>query len=140
SSRNDQCTVTIAADDDGHILGIALDHLDDVGAYPIVLSAGAMAAVIFTGPYRIPKMAVTSRSAYTNTCPRAPYRGPWQFETYAREQAVDALARRMGLDPLDLRRRNVLHRAELPHTLPAGVPLVDVSPEETLDQAAELVD
>ena len=55
-----------------------------------------MAAVIFTGPYRIPKMAVTTRSAYTNTCPRAPYRGPWQFETFFREQAVDALARAMG--------------------------------------------
>jgi carbon-monoxide dehydrogenase large subunit len=96
SSRADRCTVTIAADPDGRILGIALDHVDDVGAYPIVGSAGAMAAVIFTGPYRIPKMAVTTRSAYTNTCPRAPYRGPWQFETFAREQAVDALARVHG--------------------------------------------
>ena len=99
-----------------------------------------MAAVIFTGPYRIPKMAVTSRSAYTNTCPRAPYRGPWQFETFAREQAVDALARAMDLDPLELRRRNVLHRDELPYTMPIGLPLVDVSPEETLEQAAAVID
>jgi carbon-monoxide dehydrogenase large subunit len=140
SSRADRCTVTIAADADGRILGIALDHLDDVGAYPIVGSAGAMAAVIFTGPYRIPKMAVTSRSAYTNTCPRAPYRGPWQFETFAREQAVDALARAMDLDPLELRRRNVIHRDELPYTMPIGLPLVDVSPEETLEQAAAVID
>src|SRR5262249_17627459 len=138
SSRADRCTVTIAADDEGQLLGIALDHLDDVGAYPIVPSAGAMASVIFTGPYRIPKMAVTSRSAYTNTCPRAPYRGPWQFETFAREQAVDALARKMGCDPLELRRRNVLRRAELPYPLPIGLPLVNVSPQETLEQAAGL--
>jgi carbon-monoxide dehydrogenase large subunit len=140
SSRNDRCTVTIAADGDGRILGIGLDHLDDVGAYPIVPSAGAMASVIFTGPYRIPKMAVTSRSAYTNTCPRAPYRGPWQFETFAREQAVDALARKMGFDPLELRRRNVLRRDELPYPLPIGVPLANVSPEETLEQAASLAE
>src|SRR5262249_36399723 len=140
SSRADRCTVTIAADDEGQLLGIALDHLDDVGAYPIVGSAGAMAAVIFTGPYRIPKMAVTTRSAYTNTCPRAPYRGPWQFETFAREQAVDALARAMKLDPLELRRRNVVHRDELPYTMPIGLPLVDVSPAETLEQAAVVVD
>jgi carbon-monoxide dehydrogenase large subunit len=140
SSRADRCTVTIAANEDGRILGIGLDHLDDLGAYPIVPGAGAMAAVIFTGPYRIPKMAVTTRSAYTNTCPRAPYRGPWQFETYAREQAVDALARAMGVDPLEMRRRNVIHRDDLPYTLPLGVPLLDVSPEETLDQAAEVID
>jgi carbon-monoxide dehydrogenase large subunit len=139
SARADRCTVTIAADAEGRILGIALDHVDDVGAYPIVGSAGAMAAVIFTGPYRIPKMAVTTRSAYTNTCPRAPYRGPWQFETFAREQAVDTLARAMQLDPLELRRRNVIHRDELPYTMPIGLPLADVSPEETLEQAAVVV-
>ena len=83
-----------------------------------------------------PEAGVESQSAYTNTCPRAPYRGPWQFETYFREQAVDVLARQMGIDPLDLRRRNVIHRDELPYTLPLGLPLVDVSPEETLEQAA----
>ena len=139
SSRADRCTVTLAADGDGRILGMTVDHLDDVGAYPLVPSAGSMGAVFFTGPYRIPKLAVTTRSVFTNTCPRAPYRGPWQFETYAREQAIDALARTMGLDPLELRRRNVVHRDELPYTLPVGVQIVDVSPEETLDQAAAIV-
>ncbi len=140
SSRADRCTVTVAADHQGYLLGVSVDHLDDVGAYPLVPSAGFMATVIFTGPYRIAKLAVTSRSAYTNTCSRAPYRGPWQFETYAREQAIDSLARKMGVDPLELRRRNVLHRHELPYTLPTGILLADVSPEETLDQAVSLVD
>ena len=140
SSRNERCTVTLAADAEGQLLGARVDHLDDVGAYPLSPSAGAMGAIIFTGPYRMNRLAFESRSAYTNTCPRAPYRGPWQFETYAREQAVDALARSMGIDPLDLRRRNVLHRSELPHTLPVGIPLDHVSPEETLEQAADLID
>jgi carbon-monoxide dehydrogenase large subunit len=140
SSRADRCSVTLAADGDGRFLGMSVDHLDDVGAYPLVPSAGSMGAVFFTGPYRVAKLAVTSRSTFTNTCPRAPYRGPWQFETYAREQAIDALAREMGLDPLELRRRNVVHRDELPYTLPVGVQLVDVSPEETLEQAAAIVD
>ncbi len=139
SSRAERCTVTIAADDDGRILGIAADHLDEVGAYPQAGSAAAMGAVIFTGPYRIPKLAFESQSAFTNTCSRAPYRGPWQFETYFREQAVDRLARTMGVDPLDLRRRNVLQRDELPYTLPLGLPLFDVSPAETLEQAASII-
>jgi carbon-monoxide dehydrogenase large subunit len=139
SSRAERCTVTVAADDDGRILGIAADHLDEVGAYPQAGSAAAMGAVIFTGPYRIPKLAFESQSAFTNTCSRAPYRGPWQFETYFREQAVDRLARHLGVDPLELRRRNVLQRDELPYTLPLGLPLFDVSPAETLDQAAAII-
>jgi carbon-monoxide dehydrogenase large subunit len=140
TARAERCTVTIAADDDGTILGIAADHLDDVGAYPQAGSAAAMGAVIFTGPYRIPKLAFESQSAFTNTCSRAPYRGPWQFETYFREQAVDSLARKLGMDPLELRRRNVLQRDELPFTLPLGIPLFDVSPAETLEQAASMID
>jgi carbon-monoxide dehydrogenase large subunit len=140
SSRAERCTVTIAADADGTILGIAADHIDEVGAYPMAGSAAAMGAVIFTGPYRIPKLAFESQSAFTNTCSRAPYRGPWQFETYFREQAIDRLARRLHVDPLEVRRRNVLQRDELPYTLPLGIPMFDVSPSETLEQAAAMLD
>jgi carbon-monoxide dehydrogenase large subunit len=139
TSRAERCTVTVAADHEGKMLGIGADHLDEVGAYPQAGSAAAMGAVIFTGPYRIPKLAFESQSAFTNTCSRAPYRGPWQFETYFREQAVDSLARKLDMDPLELRRRNVLQRDELPYTLPLGIPLFDVSPAETLDQAASMV-
>jgi carbon-monoxide dehydrogenase large subunit len=140
TARAERCTVTVAADDEGRILGIAAEHLDDVGAYPQAGSAAAMGAVIFTGPYRIPKLAFESESAFTNTCSRAPYRGPWQFETYFREQAIDILARELGIDPIELRRRNVLQRDELPYTLPLGLPLFDVSPAETLEQAATMID
>jgi carbon-monoxide dehydrogenase large subunit len=140
TARAERCTVTIASDADGTILGIAGEHLDDVGAYPQAGSAAAMGAVMFTGPYRIPKLAFTTHSAFTNTCPRAPYRGPWQFETYFREQAVDALARAMEIDPVELRRRNVLQRDHLPHAMPLGIEVFDVSPAETLEQAAAIID
>lgn len=140
SSRAERGTVTMAADADGNILGVRVDHLDEVGAYPIAGSAAMMGALIFTGPYRIPKLSFSTESAFTNTCSRSPYRGPWQIETYLREQAVDSLAREMGLDPLELRRRNVIQRDQLPHLLPAGLPLDNVSPAETLDQAAEMID
>ena len=70
SARAERCTVTIAADDDGTILGIAAEHLDEVGAYPQAGSAAAMGAVIFTGPYRIPKLAF-SRAPRSPTPARA---------------------------------------------------------------------
>ena len=109
------------------------------GAYPQAGSAAGMGALIFTGPYRIPKLSFSTQSAFTNTCSRAPYRGPWQIETYLREQAVDRLARTMGIDPLELRRRNVIQRDQLPHLLPVGLPLDHVSPAETLEQAAAMI-
>lgn len=140
SARAERATVAMAADAEGHILGVRVDHIDDVGAYPQAGSAAMFGAVIFTGPYRIPKLSFSSQSFFTNTCSRAPYRGPWQIETYLREQAVDSLARQMGLDPLELRRRNVLQRDQLPHILPIGLPLADVSPAETLEQAIEILD
>ncbi len=140
SSRAERATVSMAADSAGNFLAVRVDHLDEVGAYPMAGSAAMMGAVIFTGPYHIPKLSFSSESAYTNTCSRAPYRGPWQIETYLREQAVDSLARRMGLDPIELRRRNVLQRDQLPHMLPAGLPLDHVSPAETLEQAAAMID
>ena len=99
SSRAERATVTMAADADGTILGVRVDHLDEVGAYPQAGSAAGMGALIFTGPYRIPKLSFSTQSAFTNTCSRAPYRGPWQIETYLREQAVDRLARRHGHRP-----------------------------------------
>ena len=89
----------MAADADGTILGVRVDHLDEVGAYPQAGSAAGMGALIFTGPYRIPKLSFSTQSAFTNTCSRAPYRGPWQIETYLREQAVDRLARTHGHRP-----------------------------------------
>jgi len=139
-ARAERVTARVAVDADGLFLGAHVDHLDDVGAYPIGGgSAGAMVALFFPGPYRMPRLAWKTASAWTNTCGRAAYRGPWQMETTAREQMVDTIARAIGVDPLELRRRNVVHRSELPYTMAGGMVLADVSPEETLDEAARAI-
>ena len=57
---------------------------------------------------------------WTNTCGRCAYRGPWMMETVAREQMIDLAARAIGIDPLELRRRNVITRDELPYTTATG--------------------
>jgi carbon-monoxide dehydrogenase large subunit len=140
-ARNEQITVTLAADADGHLLGAALDHLQDSGAYPVMGTGGAgeFIMMMFSGPYRMGPIAWRTRSVYTNTCTRAPYRGPWQLESLARERVLDLLAARIGIDPLEIRRRNVIHRSELPCTLSSGLSVDGVSPEETLEQAASML-
>ena len=88
--------------------------------------------MIFPGPYRIPRMDYVARAAYTNTCGRCAYRGPWMMETVAREQAVDLAARRLGIDPLELRRRNVIAQAELPYQSSGGLRLRQHQPGRDL--------
>jgi carbon-monoxide dehydrogenase large subunit len=141
-ARAERVTVTMAADAEGHLLGAHLDHLEDSGAYPVMMTGGAAHYVMlmFSGPYRMSKLAWRTTSVYTNTCSRAPYRGPWQLESLARERVLDIMARKVGIDPLEIRRRNVIHRTELPRPLASGLMLEEVSPEETLEQAIGLLD
>src|SRR5262249_36904941 len=71
---------------------------------------------------------------------RAPYRGPWQFESLAREVLLDIAAREMGIDPVELRRRNLLRRDELPYANPSGMKYDNISPLETFEQALAMYD
>ncbi len=96
--------------------------------------------MLFPGPYRVPKATFATKALYTNTVGRTPYRGPWQFESLAREVLLDIAARQMGMDPVELRRRNLLRQDELPYTNPNGMPYDRISPMETFEQALEMLD
>ena len=142
-ARKDRVTCTAAVADDGTILGLELDHLEDAGAYPTGGGAGALGLAVatrFTGPYRIPLLAYTTTAVWTNSCGRGAYRGPWMMETVAREQMVDRIAAEIGMDPLELRRRNVLHDDDLPYASPGGMVVDNVSVAATLEQAAQVID
>ena len=142
-ARHDIATVTMALDADAHFLAALVDLRQGVGAYPAGGGIGAGAgfvALLFSGPYRIAHTGFSARTIVTNTCGQAPFRGPWAIETIAREQMVDAVAAQLGLDPLELRRRNVLHQSDLPFTLPSGMVYDIVTPEENLLQATDMLD
>ncbi|TDC97940.1 xanthine dehydrogenase family protein molybdopterin-binding subunit [Actinomadura sp. 7K507] len=141
-SRHEHGDARIAFDGEGAILAAAIDYVQDVGAYPVPWPAGtAMAAgMFFPGPYRVPEAAFTTTCVFSNTSGRTAYRGPWQFESVARELLLDNAARRMGMDPVELRRRNLLRRDELPYTNPNGMPYSDITPLETFEQALKMLD
>src|SRR6188472_4532165 len=68
------------------------------------------------GPYRVPNFLATATVAVTNKVPTAPYRGAGRPEAvFAVERTIDLAARRLGIDRLELRRRNLLTAEELPH-------------------------
>jgi carbon-monoxide dehydrogenase large subunit len=132
----------LAFDSEGTIVAARIDHSEDVGAYPIPfpVNTGSSVGMLFPGPYRVPAGAFTHRSVFTNTVGRTAYRGPWQFESVAREVLLDISARRMGIDPVELRRQNILSAGDMPYFNACGMPYDEVSPRDTFEQALAMLD
>jgi carbon-monoxide dehydrogenase large subunit len=140
-ARHEHATVTMALTDEGSLLAAGIDHVQDVGAYPLPhpMASAAAVGMLFPGPYRIPAGSFAHKSVLSNTVGRTAYRGPWQFESVAREVTLDVAARQMGIDPAELRRRNILHADELPCSNPNGMPYQEMAPDQTLEQALEII-
>ena len=141
-ARHEHAVVRMGFADDGEILGAGIEHVQDVGAYPTPWPVGTSVAVgmLFPGPYRVPLGTWATTSVFSNTPGRTAYRGPWSFESLAREVLLDIAARRMGMDPIELRRRNFLGRADLPYVNPTGMPYDHMSPREVFEAALDLLD
>jgi carbon-monoxide dehydrogenase large subunit len=139
-AREDQATFSLAVDNDGIILGAKANFLESVGSFP---PAGGSALVfttlLFPGPYRMPAVAGSGRGVYTNTMGRGGYRGPWMIETVAREQMIDYVASQLGIDPLEMRRRNVIRDSDLPYQMATGLFYDQMTAAATLEQAAEII-
>ena len=141
-SCHEYADLRIAFDAEGTIEAAQIDFLEDTGAYPTPWPVFVCSTVgmLFPGPYRVPHAAYTTRSVYTNTPGKSAYRGPWVFESVARELLLDRAARRFGWDPMELRRRNLLRREDQPYTNPHGMPFDHITPLETFEQALEMLD
>jgi carbon-monoxide dehydrogenase large subunit len=124
-SREIECELEIAARRDGTILGLRGRVLADMGAY-VRTNGGvvpAKAAQFLPGPYRIANLACDVEAVVTNKTPTGTYRGPGRFEAnFFRERLLDMMAADLGLDPADVRLRNLLTPAELPWSIGALVP------------------
>ncbi len=122
-ARGQQQTLDLTATRDGRFLATDLRVLQDCGAYPRL---GAfmpnMSRLMHTGPYDIAAAAFEATSVTTNTNPTVAYRGAGQPEAATvMERAVDRMARTLGIDPIELRRRNLVPDAAFPFTNPAGL-------------------
>jgi len=141
-SRHESGDARFAFAADGTILAAHVDHLIDVGAYPIPWPIGSSAAagMLFPGPYRVPAATFSTTCIFTNTVGRTAYRGPWQFESLAREMLLDLAARDLGLDPIAVRRTNLLRHDEMPYPNANGMTYDAVTPLETFEHALEILD
>ena len=124
-SRQVECELEIAARADGTILGLRGRLLADMGAY-VRTNGGvvpAKAAQFLPGPYRIPHFACEVQAVLTNKTPTGTYRGPGRFEAnFFRERLLDLMASDLGLDPAEVRLKNLITPAELPWPIGTLVP------------------
>lgn len=136
-AREQTCRVRAAVDRDGRILALDLGIEEDFGAYCFYPAnyLARVVAMILTGPYRVENYAFDVKVALTNKCGAGPMRAPMSITSWVMEGTIDAIARKLGLDPLDVRRVNTLRRQDLPYTMATGEVLEDISPAETLEAA-----
>jgi CO/xanthine dehydrogenase Mo-binding subunit len=120
-SREQRHHIRAAVDAEGRILALDDEFHLDQGGY--VRTHGArvaeMTIAMLPGPYLVPAYRATGHFRLTNKTPAATYRSPGRFEgSFVRERLVDAIADRLGLDRLTVRRRNLIAAAEMPFSRP----------------------
>ncbi|MGH2539213.1 MAG: xanthine dehydrogenase family protein molybdopterin-binding subunit, partial [Actinomycetota bacterium] len=113
--------VEIGATRDGAIVGLRADLIADMGAYPIGAFLPDTTQEMLSGVYSIPRIASRGRSVVTNATPVGPYRGAGRPEATALvERALDLVATELGLDPVEVRRRNMIPADAFPYRTATG--------------------
>ena len=120
--RDVNATIELALDRDGRVLGLKLDSRANVGAYATpsgVVIQLLIGPWVTTSVYDIPAIDLTIAAVLTNTTPTGPYRGAGRPEAiYFLERPMDAAARAIGIDPVTLRRRNLIAPDRMPYRNP----------------------
>jgi len=135
--------IELAADADGRVQAVRVHLLADMGAYMQLVTPGVplLGAFLYHGTYDVPNYSFSCTGVFTNKTPTDAYRGAGRPEaTYAIERAMDALARKIGADPAEVRRRNFIGADKFPYTSAAGLVFDSGNYEAALAAALELVD
>jgi carbon-monoxide dehydrogenase large subunit len=143
-AREESLELRAAVREDGTIVGLDAKLTLDQGSYPAVpipsAVYGDVVRVLLPGPYRVEGFRFEQTMVATNKPSYVPYRGPWAIETWAREALVDRVALELGLDPFEIRRRNLVRSDEQPCRMVTGPTLLGMTALDTLERAAELVE
>ena len=139
--RGLEADVELAVSSEGRLLGVRARLHADLGAYLVTTTpvSALTTALLITGAYDIPAAEVSIVGARTSKVPTGPYRGAGRPEAaYLIERMVDEAARELGIDPVELRRRNLVR--SFPHETPLGWTYDSGDYERCLDRALELAD
>jgi len=142
-SRDQHITLEGAFDTNGKLLALKTDIVSNIGAYSCFpTTCGVeplMAMAEMPGPYDVQQYACLARGVTTNTCTMAPYRGVSRpVITFTLERLMDKAARTFAIDPIDIRRCNLIDK--FPYKSAMGLEYDDATYKETLEMAVKAVD
>ena len=142
-SREEDITVEMAVDNDGTLRGIRAAMTMDQGAYPMPPYPSSLfcnlVKMLIPNAYRVGAYAFEGRVVATNKCSYIAYRGPWAAETWVRERMLDEIAAELGIDRVEIRRRNLIDQDQ-PTRMITGPTISGIAARQTLDRAAELME
>ncbi|HZT89982.1 MAG TPA: xanthine dehydrogenase family protein molybdopterin-binding subunit [Stellaceae bacterium] len=133
--------VELALAADGRFLAMRADNVSNVGARCASLSPLSKGSGLITGTYAIPVASLRSRAVFTNTMPTNAYRSSGRPEvTYAIERLIDKAAAELGVDRVEVRRKNLIAAAAMPYPNAVGMTYDSGEYEDNLDRAMRLGD
>jgi carbon-monoxide dehydrogenase large subunit len=135
NSREDFCRTRAAVDEHGTLLALDLEMREDFGAYCFFPAnyLARVVAMILSGPYRLQDYAFDVKVVLSHKCGNAPMRAPMSITSWVMDGTMDAIARELALDPVEVRRRNLLTSEELPYRTATGELLADITPSQTFE-------
>jgi aerobic carbon-monoxide dehydrogenase large subunit len=136
--------IQLALDKQGNFLALRTETMANVGAYLSNFSTATptfLHGTLMAGPYRTPLVYVNVKAVFTNTVPVDAYRGAGRPEaTYSIERVVDKAAHELGIDPLEIRRKNFIQPDQYPYTTPVGLVYDTGNYDATLDKLIDIGD
>jgi len=135
NSREDFCRTRAAVDEHGTLLALDLEIREDFGAYCFFPAnyLARVVAMVLSGPYRLQHYAFDVKVVLSHKCGNAPMRAPMSITSWVMDGTMEAIARELKLDPVDVRRRNLLTPEELPYRTATGELLADITPSQTFE-------
>ena len=133
----------IAATREGQVLGLKVDLKADMGAYLQLVTPGIpiFGAFMFNSIYKMEAYSFTATGVFTTKTPTDAYRGAGRPEaTFGVERMMDELAAELGMDPLELRRKNWIRHEEFPYTTIAGLTYDSGNYEAATEKATSMFD
>ncbi len=142
--RDHVTKIELATDAEGHFLAFRTETMANVGAYLSNFSTATptfLHGTLMAGNYTVPNVYVNVKTVFTNTAPVDAYRGAGRPEaTYSIERVIDKCAHELGMDPIEIRRKNFIKRDQFPYAAAAGLEYDSGDYDAVVDRLEEIAD
>ncbi len=142
--RDHVTRIELALDKDGKFLAVRTDTYANMGAYLSTFAPSVptwLHGTLMAGNYTTPLVYVNVKAVFTNTVPVDAYRGAGRPEaTFQLERVIDKAARELGIDPIELRRRNFIKPDQFPYATPVALEYDTGNYDATMDKLVEIAD